>query len=103
MCCISTLCATELPPPIVIPKDVNLTVVVTDAASTRDPLIDGAKLTAYVADEKEGMTTYAAALTGVNGIAKIPVPHNKSVMIGVEHRDYLSRSESYKAYLSQSK
>ncbi|XP_038069380.1 fibrillin-1-like isoform X2 [Patiria miniata] len=90
----------KLPPPIVVPKYVNLTVVVTDAVSVREPLISGAKVTVYVPDEKEGTRAYAAATTAFNGITKVAVPHNQSVLIGVEHDDFLSKSASYKAYLS---
>ncbi|XP_022080925.1 fibrillin-1-like isoform X2 [Acanthaster planci] len=90
----------KLPPKIIVPDNVNLTVVVTDAIGEKNPLVSGAQVKAFVTDEKTGTREYAAATTAFNGIAKIAVPHNRSILIGVEHDDFLSKSMSFKAHFT---
>ncbi len=93
----------KIPPPIVIPENVTLTVVVIDPSETPlgGPLVFDATVTAYVADEQSGTESYAKAQTGYSGLTKIAVPHNESVMITVSHDDFLTKSQSFKAHLFQ--
>ncbi|XP_033647128.1 neurogenic locus notch homolog protein 1-like isoform X1 [Asterias rubens] len=91
----------KIPPLIVIPDNVTMTVVVIDPTplSQDRSLVPDATVTAYVADESTGTQRYASATTNYSGFTKLAVPHNESVVITVSHDNFLTKSQTFKAHL----
>ena len=88
-----------------VPPLINLTVIALDHYDpTEDAVAPDTDITVFVADPlaRFGTTRVASALTGLDGIAVLSVPHNQSLIITASCEGYLVNSITAKANLKQS-